>query len=96
VWEGPEAPVPQDTYLIWIDTDAPAPSPGPGGGDLNFVYTQTSPSNSWAVAHNLGKFPAVEVVDTGQNVIIPDVHYIDSNNVTILFGSITSGKAYFN
>jgi hypothetical protein len=64
--------------------------------DKNFVYTQTAPSASWAVAHNLGKFPAVEVVDSGGSTIIPNVHHNDANNVLLSFGSATSGKAYFN
>ena len=96
VWSGPSEPVPQDDYLVWIDTDAPDVSGGGGGGDLHFVYTQLSPSTSWSVAHNLGKFPSVEVIDSGSSVIIPDVSYIDANNVAISFASATSGKAYLN
>lgn len=96
VWEGPEAPTPQDDYLIWIDTDAPTPPAGGGGGDLSFVFTQLTPDTNWSVAHNLGKFPAVDVVDSGESVIIPDVLYVDNNNVILSFGSATSGKAYLN
>lgn len=66
------------------------------GNDLNFVYTQVAPSATWSVPHNLGKFTSVEVVDSGGSVIIPNISYIDSNNVTLSFGSATSGKAYFN
>lgn len=65
-------------------------------GDLNFVYTQVSPSTTWSVVHNLGKFPAVSVVDSGGTEIVPDVLYVDSNNVTVSFGASTSGKAYLN
>jgi hypothetical protein len=77
---------------------APGPPgpPGPAGGDLNFVFSQLSPSTSWPVTHSLGKFPAVQVVDSGGSIIIPDVHFVDLNNVTLGFGSATSGKAYFN
>ena len=83
------------------DTGPPGPQgeqgpTGPAGGDLNFVYTQVAPSSSWSVTHNLGKFPAVEVVDSGLSVIIPNVIYNDLNSVTLSFGAITSGKAYFN
>lgn len=68
----------------------------PGTGDKNFIYTQLSPSASWPVTHNLGKFVSVEVVDSGGSTIIPNVLYVDSNHVTLSFGSATSGKAYFN
>lgn len=72
---------------------------GGGGGtgdDKNYVHTQGSPSTVWSVTHNLGKFPAVDVVDTGDSVVIPTVHYDSTNAVTLTFGSATSGKAYFN
>jgi len=36
------------------------------------------------------------VVDTGGTVIIPNVHYDSANQVTIMFGAATSGKAYLN
>lgn len=98
VWEGPEEPVPQDQYLLWIDTDEPTPvgGGGGGGGDLFFSYTQLAPSATWNVAHNLDKFASVTVVDSGGSVIVPDVNYGDLNHVTLSFGSPTSGKAYFN
>jgi hypothetical protein len=66
------------------------------GGDKNYVHTQSSPSASWTVAHNLAKFPAVEVVDTGGSTVIPNVVYVDINTVQLTFGSPTSGKAYVN
>lgn len=69
---------------------------GGGSVDKNFVYNQLSASSTWNVAHNLGKFPAVTVVDTGNNELIPDINYVDVNNVTLSFGGATSGKAYFN
>jgi hypothetical protein len=72
------------------------PGPPGSGGDLTYVHTQGSLSASWAVAHGLGKYPSVEVVDTGNSVIIPDVHYVDANNLTLNFGSSISGKAYLN
>jgi hypothetical protein len=71
-------------------------SPSGGGGDKNYLHTQVAPAVTWSVAHSLGKFPAVSVVDSGGSLILPDVHYIDVNNLQILFGSATSGKAYLN
>jgi hypothetical protein len=82
-----------------VDYDAgwfPAPTGGGGGGDLNFIHSQVAPAASWAITHNLGKFPSVSVVDSGQSLIIPDVLYVDNNRVTLSFGASTSGKAYLN
>lgn len=66
------------------------------GGDLNYVFTQSAPRQNWNVLHNLGKFPSVTVVDSGNSVIITDVSYTDENELTITFRSATSGKAYLN
>lgn len=70
--------------------------PGSASADANFVFTQLAASASWNVVHNLGKFPAVMVVDSGNSVVEPDIHYIDTASLQISFGSPTSGKAYLN
>jgi len=68
----------------------------PAGGDARFVYTQPSPSASWSVAHNLGKRPAIEVVDSAGTVVYGEYLYIDDNNVRLNFSAPFSGAAYFN
>ena len=65
-------------------------------GDKTYVYTQGSPSATWDIVHNLGKFPSVSVVDSGGSAVIPSVNYIDVDTVRVTFGSPTSGKAYVN
>jgi len=67
-----------------------------GAGDKTYVHTQGTPSSTWTVTHNLGKYVSVEVVDTGDSVVIPSVHYDSVNAVTLSFGSPTSGKAFVN
>ena len=71
-------------------------SGGAAGGDKNYVHTQGSAAASWTVTHSLGKFPTIAVVDSGNNVLIPDVHYVDTNSLTVSFAGPTSGKAYCN
>lgn len=84
--EGPEGPM------------GPEGPEGPQGpiGDLTYIHTQGAPASLWTVVHNLGKNPSVEVVDSGGSVIAPDIHYDSANQVSISFGSATSGKAYLN
>ena len=36
------------------------------------------------------------MVDSGGSLVEPDVHYDNQNQVTLTFGSPTSGKAYLN
>ena len=66
------------------------------GGDLNYVHTQARRLGLLDGRARPGQVPAVSVVDTGGNEIIPNVHYVDANNVTVAFSSATSGKAYVN
>jgi hypothetical protein len=69
---------------------------GAGEGDKNYVHNQSVLAASWSVAHNLGKYPAVEVVDSGGSLVLPDVVYVDVNHVQLDFASPNTGKAYVN
>lgn len=71
-------------------------SSGAQEADKNYVHTQGALAATWTVVHNLGKYGAVEVVDSGGSVIIPNVHYDSVNQVTLTFSAATSGKAYVN
>lgn len=64
--------------------------------DKNFVFTQGVASTTWVVAHNLGNFPSVTIVDTGGSEVEGEVTHTDVNNLTITFGAAFSGKAYIN
>ena len=79
--------------------DAGAPGP-PGqtgsGGDLTYTHTQGALSATWVVSHTLNKRPSVTVIDTGNNVVLANVHYDSDSQVTITFDNATSGKVYLN
>ena len=64
--------------------------------DKEFRHNQVPASATWSITHNLNKFPSVAIVDTGNNVVIGEIHYIDENNLTISFSSEFSGKAFLN
>ena len=65
-------------------------------GDLSYVHTQASASTDWTVAHSLGKFPSVTIVDSAGTEVIGNVTHVDNNNLTINFTSSFSGKAHIN
>jgi hypothetical protein len=73
----------------------------PGGsseaeGDKHYTHNQSVASATWSIAHNLNKFPSVNVaLSTGQQGF-GDVTYVDENNLTITFAGAESGKAYMN
>ena len=72
------------------------PPYNPSGGDKHYEHTQRSASSVWNVAHNLRKYPAVSVVDSGGSIVIGEVNYIDENNLVIKFTAPFTGKAYCN
>lgn len=70
-------------------------------GNITYTHTQSSVSDTWVVTHNLGRFPSVTVVDSGDTVVFGTVVYNSSNQLTITFfvggsPSAFSGKAYLN
>lgn len=65
------------------------------GSDLNYTHVQAS-SNTWVIAHNLGKIPSVTVQDNSGNTVFGDVTYTDLNNLTITFNTAFAGTAYLN
>ena len=72
------------------------PGPAGSGGDLNYTHTQVGASNSWSITHNLGKYPSVTVVDSGDTEVIGDVLYLSDNALEVHFTASFSGKAYLN
>ena len=65
-------------------------------GVPTFVFTQGVPATVWNIQHNLGKFPSITVIDTGDTVVTGEYTYIDNNNVTLTFSAGFAGKAYLN
>lgn len=64
--------------------------------DLHYAHDQGIPSTIWTVNHNLGKYPAAAAVDTAGSVVMGQVDYLDTNNITITFNASFSGVAYIN
>jgi hypothetical protein len=65
-------------------------------GTPTFIYEQAIPATVWNINHNLGKFPSVTVIDTGNTVVTGQYTYTDNNNVTLNFSAGFAGKAYLN
>jgi len=67
-------------------------------GAPTFIYDfhQVTPAATWDINHNLGKFPSITVIDTGDTVVVGEYQYIDNNNVQLTFSAAFAGKAYLN
>lgn len=93
--------------IIEVAKQGPQGPPGPqgpqgipgapgSGGDLNYTHIQIAATTLWSVIHNLGKFPSVTVIDSGDNEVIGDVLYLSNNSLEISFTVPFSGTAYLN
>lgn len=67
-----------------------------GADDKHYTHNQTEVSAEWEVTHNLGKNPAVTVVDSAGTEVIGEVDYISSNTCVLRFKAPFKGKAFFN
>lgn len=65
-------------------------------GDKTYVYYQNVQSDTWEIQHNLDKYPSITVVDSANNIVVGDIHYVDANNVAVIFTAPFSGKAFCN
>jgi hypothetical protein len=61
-----------------------------------FIYEQTQAAATWRIAHNLGRYPSVDVVDSAEQRVIGMVSYGDANTVVLTFSSPFAGTAYLN
>ena len=65
-------------------------------GVPTFIFNQNAVATVWNIQHNLGKFPSITVIDTGDTVVAGEYTYIDNNNVQLNFSAAFAGKAYLN
>jgi len=65
-------------------------------GTPTFEFDQGVPATTWDITHNLGKFPSITVIDTGNTVVFGEYDYVSNNRVTLTFSAAFAGKAYLN
>lgn len=70
--------------------------PGDDATDLRYVHDQMSASATWTIAHNLGKYPSVTVMDSGGSVCEGTIVYDSINQITLTFSAAFAGIAYLN
>lgn len=61
-----------------------------------YVHNQLTSSSTWNITHNLNYYPAVTVVDSGNNTVIGNVTYISENQLSVSFNATFGGKAYLS
>ncbi len=81
---------------VWVGTATYPTTTALDDIDKNYVHTQGTPSATWNIVHNLGKYASVTIVDSTNTVVHGEVEYIDTNEVEITFRAAFSGEAYLN
>lgn len=66
------------------------------GGDKHYVHKQETASDVWEVTHNLGKEPAVTIIDSAGTEVIGEVEHVSLSKCILRFEGAFSGKAIFN
>ena len=61
-----------------------------------YTFNQNAAAATWVITHNLGRFPSVSTVDSAGSIINGAITYDNENQITVVFTSATSGKAYLN
>jgi hypothetical protein len=67
-----------------------------GTGDLSYDHFQAMASAVWVIAHGLGKFPNVTVIDSSGNECEGAISYNNLNQITVTFSAAFGGHAYLN
>ena len=65
-------------------------------GSPTIEFNQVVPATTWTITHNLGKFPSITVIDSGNTVVNGEYTYIDNNKIVLEFSAAFAGKAYLN
>jgi hypothetical protein len=100
----PAEPVMQMAAYLPLPSGTPAPGCVPvasgAGSQTTWApqsgthYTQGFTSSaSVTVTHNLGRFPAITVIDTADDVCVGDVLYVDLNTARLTFSAPFTGTA---
>lgn len=63
---------------------------------LGYVFTQSTPSATWTINHDLNKYPSVSIVDSANDEVIGEVNYTSTTQVVVSFSAAFSGKAFLN
>jgi hypothetical protein len=81
----------EDGGVEVVEVIHPGPQ-GPAGG-VAYVHTQSTPSTTWTINHNLGFRPTVELLDAGSQEIDGEVAHPSVNQTVVTLKPATAGLA---
>lgn len=88
----------ESVEILAVAEQGPPGPPGPpgGGAGATYTHTQSSAAAVWTVAHNLGRFPSITVVDMLGVQLFPDIRYTDADMAQITHSVPLIGRAHCN
>ena len=88
----------EDIEILAVAEQGPPGIQGPpgGGAGATYTHTQSSPAPVWTIAHNLGRYPSITVVDNLGGQLYPDVRYLDADIAQITHSVPLTGRAFCN
>jgi len=88
---------PKKTVVQVADVGLSGPAGASGAAGGNYTHTQSAPSATWTIVHNLGFNPGgVSVVDSAGTKVYGDITFTNTNQLVINFSAGFSGKAYLS
>jgi hypothetical protein len=89
-----QAADPHPGYLTQSEGDARyAPLGSTGGGLAAYVHTQSTPATTWTINHNLGRYPSVELFNSGMQEIDAEITHPSVNQTVVTLNPATAGLA---
>ena len=82
-----------DNDVLVLPFTGPQGPTGPAGGDP-YIHTQSSPSASWIIIHNLGRIAHTVVLNSSNEELLADIVHSSINQLTVTFASPQTGAAY--
>ena len=66
---------------------------GSGSENSTVVHDQASANATWTMTHNLGRYPAIDIIDSAGNHVIGDIKHNSVNQAVATFDNAFAGKA---
>jgi hypothetical protein len=66
---------------------------GSGAANTTVVHDQASANATWTMTHNLGRYPAIDIIDSAGNHVIGDIKHNSINQLVATFDNAFAGKA---
>ena len=60
------------------------------------TFNQTTPASTWTIPHFFGRPPRVTVLDSGGNLVVPEVQHASLFELNLQFSPATAGIAYLS